>query len=373
MEGNTFQLRHQNIVIISQEDWGQNLLSKHHIALTLTKVDNTVWFVCPMTSGPSLTVEQVGDKLSVIRCLPTPGINRLPVFIARVVARHALRKVLSIIGTKIDIVWSFDPYHFQFLRLFKSRLTIYHPVDNHYTYLENRIVGEADILLSNSDATLARLNHANKHRIGHGVAKYFFESNEPFGLPGDYPIKVGYVGNLNNRLFDFDLFVKLVTEHPQIGFYLVGPRSVSNLSAVESSFFDWSSVDKLSNVFWLGEHPSYRIPSFLMAMDVLLILYRPDKEGFTVSPHKTLEYLSSGKVVITPFHLENTEIEHLILQASALSEIPTALGEVLQAPEKFLTSELSSKRILYASERTYDKRVQQIEHICRQTLERNAK
>ena len=166
MANEKFHLAGKNILIISPEGWGDNLLSKHHIALTLAKTNNKVWFV----SSHHTVTKSPHPNLNLISYEPLKGINRLPSTLARFVARSEVYKLLRRIQHKLDIVWSFDPHHLQFLRLFDAQVTIYHPVDNHYTALEQRVVNESDIILSNAEVTLSRISHKNKYRIGHGVA-----------------------------------------------------------------------------------------------------------------------------------------------------------------------------------------------------------
>lgn len=368
MEKSSAVLSGNNIVIISPEEWGENLLSKHHIALALAKRGNRVWFVCPVQEATNDGVELISENLFLIRHVPSHGINRLPAVLARLVARFEVNRILRRVQQPVDIAWSFDPYHLQFLKLFKAPLAIYHPVDNHYTPLERRVVREADIIFSNSARTLSRLAHPRKFKVGHGVASHLFSAVEPFTIPGNHPVKVGYIGNLNNRLFAFDVFSRLVKSHPDIGFYLVGPRGQSNLSPASAQFFDWEEIDRLGNIYWLGSLPSSRIPSFLKQMDVLLVLYKADEHGFTVNPHKILEYLSSGKVVICPFHEENKAIEHLIVQSPTLIDLPDVFDKVVRNLDVHSTSEIRAARTACASGMTYDKRLDEIERILSDTM-----
>ncbi|HYF70801.1 MAG TPA: hypothetical protein VD884_21855 [Ohtaekwangia sp.] len=364
MTSETFQLAGKNILIISPEGWGDNLLSKHHIALTLAKLDNKVWFVSPNSVG----TKSPHPNLNLISYKPVKGINRLPLTLARFATRLEVYKLLRTIKHQLDVVWSFDPHHLQFLRLFDARITIYHPVDNHYTALEQRVVDESDIIFSNAEVTLSRLSHKNKYRIGHGVASHFFEHAATVKLPGRFSTKVGYVGNLNNRLFDFELFAKLVKTHSETGFYMIGPRGSSNLASTNKPQFDWTEIDKLPNVFWLGQQSSEKIPSYLAQMDVLLILYKSDRSGFTVNSHKMLEYLSSGKLIITPANHENDKIAHLILQAKHLDEIPQVFDDALRNLPRYMTKEICEARRKYAFSLRYENRIQTVEEVLNKTL-----
>src|SRR5688500_2794155 len=145
---NPYALSGKVIVMISPEDWGENLLSKHHLALSLARRDNIVWFICAVRENGNERIETILPNLTIVRHSPLRGINRLPSALARLAARFEVREILKVIRQDVDIVWSFDPFHLQFMKLFNARLTIYHPVDNHYTRLEGRIVREADVVFS---------------------------------------------------------------------------------------------------------------------------------------------------------------------------------------------------------------------------------
>lgn len=356
-----------NIVIISAEDWGENFVSKHHIALTLAKWNNTVWFICPTIGNAKPEVKEIMPNIMVIKHKALRGVNVLPEKLARILAQFEVKTLLKMVKRNIDVVWSFDPYHLQFLKLFHSNLTIYHAVDNHYTPLEARIVKEADVVLSNASATLSRIRHGNKHKVGHGVASYFFDTTIPVRLPGKHKLKVGYVGNLNNKYFDFNLLLQLAKDHSEVGFYLIGPRGDSNLSRGHLPVYDWNQVDRFSNVFWLGQLPSEQVPSYLKEMDILLKLYKPDESGFTVNAHKTLEYLSSGKLIIAPAHGEDEPISHLMLQSNSISDLPATFAQAVTNPEKYLLPGKCAERISYAFAMNYENRLKHIEKICADT------
>lgn len=360
-----FKFENKSIVIFSPEPWGANLLSKHHIALTLANRGNHVWFISNPVSGQYRSPAKPHEGIDLIEYRSIPGVNLFPKPIARILSIIERYRIQKRIGSAIDIVWSFDPYQFQFLKLLKASLYIYHPVDNHYTSLESWVVEESDVIISNSSLTLQRIRHEHKYKIGHGVASYFFDPVSNVKLPGDYKIRVGYVGNLNNRLLDFNILKKLVLAHPELGFYLVGPRASSNLASTDQLNFNWEELDKLPNIFWLGQQPSRLLPSYIRQFDVLLILYRPDHGGLTVNPHKILEYLSSGNLIITPAHNENGKIKELILEAETIENMPEVFSYGIEHLDEYLSTEMKKKRVAKASLMSYENRLEELEVIIR--------
>src|SRR5690606_1014053 len=109
-------------------------------------------------------------------------------------------------------------------------------------------------------------------------------------LPGTHAIRVGYAGNLDLRYIDWNLLDRIISEHAGVGFYFAGPHKEN------------SAVDRLRqkpNAHFLGKLPSAQLGSFYRKMDVLLLCYLADDyPDQLANPHKIMEYLGSGKVVV---------------------------------------------------------------------------
>lgn len=348
-------------MLISPEPWGRNFLSKHHIACELARRDNEVFFI----SSGSRTDFKPPARVNFVSYQSVRGVNLLPRLAARWLAKLEVNRILRQTGT-VDIVWSFDPYRLQFLKLFRAPITIYHAVDNHQTLLEQRVVDESDIFFSNAQFTLKKYSHSNKYEIGHGVAEHFFQSPGKLVLPGTNTIKIGYVGNLENRLFNFDLLKKLVMDHRQVDFYLVGPRGKSNLNPYKKKMiFNWQELDVFDNVYWLGEQSSSSIPTYLNKFDVLLLLYNPDSNGFIVNAHKILEYLSSGKVVISKKQEDYEQYPNLIVSGRTDQEVVDLFSRVINDLDFYNSDDLKTQRIQSAKANTYEQQIDKVEMIIR--------
>ena len=359
-----FRLTKKKIVLISPEPWGKNFLSKHHIANELARRGNKVFFIPPVGSIEKNYGDNFPKNVEVVSYRPIRGLNSFPKFFSRWLALIEINQIKKKTGF-VDIVWSFDPHRLQFLKLFQAPTTIYHSVDNHQTSLEKRILEDADFFFSNAQFTLDKYDHLFKYKIGHGVASYFFSRHASAELPGDYTIKVGYVGNLANRLLDLDFFKQLAKDYPTIGFYLVGPRGRSNLHPAGSTDRDWGELDNLTNVYWLGEQPSHKLPSYLSGFDALLLLYRPDSSGFVVNAHKILEYLSSGKVIISYTQGDYILYTDLLVMGRTGLELKEIFGKVINNLHHYNSDQLMSERINLAKENTYDNQLDRIESILK--------
>lgn len=221
-------LKKQTILIISPEPWGINFISKHHYAVELSRRGNKVFFLNPPKSDHNLNHNPIEghSNLFEINYSQPKGLNRLPQFIANLIHKKIIQDLMRITG-KIDIVWSFDPFRFQNLKLFNSEKAIYHPVDIHNTKLEKITSKNADIIFSTAQKILDRLDqNIPKQVINHGLAEHFIEiykekNSNYFKLPKkeDFPIKVGYVGNLNYQFLDKEVLEKIIDQNSTIGFY----------------------------------------------------------------------------------------------------------------------------------------------------------
>ena len=107
-------------------------------------------------------------------------------------------------------------------------------------------------------------------------------------------VRATYVGNLDILYLDNDLLKDLVEKFQNVEFILVGAYKSEGKTFVQLSSFP--------NVKFVGKVPSERIKDFLSESDILLLCYRPDsyREQFA-SPHKMMEYLASGKVVVATY------------------------------------------------------------------------
>lgn len=357
------------IYILSPEPWGTNFVSKHHYASLLSE-NNEVYFFNPPSNRNKIFDIKKGLKI-VDYSLPK-GINRMPRFL-RVVIQSILAKRLmqQRVLPNPDIIWSFDPYVFQDLSVFNKRATkIYHSVDVHQTDLELFCVTNADVVFSTADLILDRFKGmpTPMFQINHGLALHFLDEDiRPVELPGDsHNIKVGYVGNLNYPFMDYETLYKILREHCSINFYFIGPNSASNLLDKPKYLEDVERIKKLDNVFLLGAKPSSELPAYLNKMDAFLMCYRAEENiAHMANPHKILEYLSTGKVVVTHYIDQYKDRSDLIEMVRSNVDLPSLFSKVVANVEVYNTISKVIARKLYAQENTYTNQLSKIETILK--------
>jgi len=207
------------------------------------------------------------------------------------------------------ILWVFDPLAGPLLRRFKTKLFVYHMIDDYQAYFpasarrmrdfsakwEERMLEEADVVFAVSEALHERaltLNR-NSYLVPNGVDYELFQSAlENPELPSDMrsirrPI-IGYVGFIQPTM-DFDLLDGLAAEHPFWSFVLVGPTELG----VHTEKFH--SLLRRPNVHYLGPKPTSAVPSYVKSCDVCLM---PDRERGGSDNLKLYEYLACGRPVV---------------------------------------------------------------------------
>ncbi|HBH22523.1 MAG TPA: glycosyl transferase family 1 [Cytophagales bacterium] len=358
------ELSGKNILLISPESWGQNHVSKHHYATELSK-NNKIYFLNPPSSKNNIL--QLNEGLTIIDYKPLiRGINRLPSFFRKIFSKLEINRLIKSLPYKIDIVWSFDPFRFQYLKLFNAGFTIYHPVDIHKTPLEKICIESSDIVFSSTTIILEKYMSLKKpmFSIGHGISNHFF-SKKKVDVPeiNNGRIKVAMMGNLSRKI-DYEVLYKTINNHPNINFYFIGPKGESNLSQmpIKSEYLD--KLGQVNNTYFLGSKPVNALPIILSKMDMFVMLYKKDENPATLAnPHKVLEFFSTGKVLVSNQLSDYITNSHLIEMVEYNEEFPQKFNEVVQNLDYYNSPEKQAARIDFAEANTYDKKIRQIEEL----------
>lgn len=353
-------LKNKNILIISPEPWGTNFVSKHHYASELSKL-NIVFFLNPPTK--KFSAHEVNPNLRAIDYKPiVRGINRFPQRIRDYLNSINIRKIKKICGVPdFDIIWSFDPFRFQNLSLFNSQLQIYHPVDFHYTPHEKEISNSAHIILTTCNQLKEKLDNYNArvHNIGHGVSERFI-NNQSQDNKRKNRIKVCMMGNLQ-RGIDYQVLFKAIEGNQDAEFHFVGPCKSSNLSQKLKFSSEIEKLKSYNNTYLHGSIPQSNLPGSLRKMDLFLILYREDENPASkANPHKLLEYMGSGKPILSSWMDEHENMKELIEMVRDNKDFPDKLRELLDNYDKYNSNLHTRNRILHASKNTYTAKIELI-------------
>ena len=281
-------------------------ISKHHYARALAKKGNKVFFLNPPKLGsPLIKIVEKEENIFVTDYCPIfRGRKYLPRRLFNQLVRIQAYLLQLKIG-RIDILWSFSTSYFVNLRWFKADYYIFHPVDQiNSRKIVKSIGASADIILSCSDYILneAREIIKPKFLIPHGLSPSFVDFNFELDTDNTSP-QVCYIGNLFIENLNRSLLKQLIQGYRNHTFHFIGAfkREDSNVSG-------WINEESLDFVEFLMNQPnvtchgvvaSESIPERIKKMDVFLVCYKQSVENRISNSHKILEYLSTGKAIIS--------------------------------------------------------------------------
>jgi len=168
-----------------------------------------------------------------------------------------------------------------------------------------------------------------------------------------HPI-VGYIGAVF-EWFDVDLVCKLARLHPDYSILLVGPMDFSLKKKLE----------RYLNIKMVGVKPYEVLPRYLACMDVCLIPFKINKLTLASNPIKLYEYLAAGKPVVS------TALPEVCENASGLVYIAKDEEDFIRKVEEAVkeaespNKELIMRRINFAKENSWEKRIETIEKLLR--------
>jgi hypothetical protein len=347
-------------------------VSKHHYAMELAKRGNKVYFLNPPKEG-KIRVSEVSENLFVINLPHYRMLNRMSIGMRKPFHRVLAKKLAKITGvTNFDVVWSFNPFILQNLEVFGASVNIYHPVDLHFSELDLQIAAKCDYLFCTSDAILERYSHVKvpKYQINHGLSSVFLDvkNNCDEFIVENGKKRFAYVGNLQSRFLQFDVLSQVVVENPDVDFYFIGPERKSNFG--EFKTFDYSALKELDHTHFLGVLESAKLAEILACFDGFIVSYHSDNPVYLSNLHKTLEYLSTGKVVVTNY-IDQYKGSDLIAMVDEIDQLPEKFKEVVANIEVYNTEDLIAKRIEFAHQNTYPHHVDRIESIVVENTAKN--
>ena len=309
-------LTNKTILILTPQAWGKMKLAKHHYAIELAKRGNEVYFLNP----PDNHRWSWGRKR--IRIKPDEHQRGLFIvdqqlyfpyrikFHSRKIYNRLIKKqirdILRVIHKPVDIIWSFDIGNLFPLSCFDKRIfKIFHPVDEPSDKNAIAAAAGADVLFSVTREIISKYKdfHIPAEFINHGLPDEFIgiRLNQP---PKGQPINVGLSGNFLRPDLDRKILLQIVRGNPECRFHFFGiyMASDSNIGSSEdmetNAFID--RLQEFTNVEFHGVLKTKELAVALNRMDALLICYdmQLDQSRGT-NYHKVMEYLSTGKVIVS--------------------------------------------------------------------------
>jgi hypothetical protein len=370
-------LSNQNILVISNEPWGDVWYSKHNYAYELSK-NNKVLFINPPKRWNPLRIFKFkveenlyNDSLSYIsygNCLPSsiPFLNKLNNYIVSKRLNQWLKKNKNI---EDFMVWSFDPMRLYDKKLLDAKFALFHCVD-HYNfqfYGEKTICETSDVIFSTSTFFLNDYKQFKTPQfiVPHGISSEEFEldkqvlnittkellknnvSIKDFGL---------FIGVIDHRI-DFELTEQLIQQFPNQQFVFVGPLNLPKDSLHAENIF---GKKLYKNVICLGKKPFKTLKYYIHFSKFCFSYMNMKHLGNTVHHHKTLVYLTQGKPVFSSFFTEYETLTDIMYMSNQLKFNKQMLDFFLKNGE---SSEKATQRINYAKSHTFERILEKASNI----------
>ena len=235
---------------------------------------------------------------------------------------------------------------------------------------EKRLFDRSDTVFTGTYALYEKKKqfHPETEFIPCGVeVDHFMKANDPeTTIPDDLqeirkkgPV-IGYFGGLNERI-DADLLVQLAESLPNASVVLLGPIFADfGLSDFEDK---WASLlpyphspgfklkPKPDNLHLLGIRKYDELPSYLKGFDVCLLPYVLSDATYDIHPVKGLEYLASGRPVVS------TPLPDVVKFYKGIIDVADNTPDFVEIVRKHLESpseEKNRERMEFARPKTWE-------------------
>lgn len=355
------KLSHKNILLISPEPWNHIFVSKHHYTTHLAKRGNNVFFLNPPTDRKEVIATTYENVWQVNYKVFPKGMRYYPNMLQQYFIKRKFKELQGLCGVQFDTVWSFDTSVFyDFSALPSKVLKICHIVDLNQDFQTAKAAKTADICFGVISGIVERLKkfNSNTHLISHGVQEFLINEKD-VKLPGLNKVKALYIGNLGMRHIDWEILLKIASNHSNVDYVFIG----ANHEIGEN--IHKKRLRELAHVFFMEKISASTIPQYLNAADILLLTYKPDYSDDCATPHKMMEYLASGKMIVATQTLEYRQLveDGLFLMTNKNKEFPQLFQKAVANLTHWNNEEMQSARRAFALDNTYDKQIDRIESI----------
>jgi len=361
-----FKFYNKKILIISPEPWDFIKVSKHHYAMEFTSRGNSVYFLNPpdnqfqvvecKRSEEGVYVIDYKNRYKGVRFLPKP--------VRKFIFKKLYNKFQKIAKESFDVVFLFENSRFFDLDFLPANVfSVYFQVDEDQNFHPHQAARSANLVLAINNVIKDLLSQSGKavYRISHGFSGNF--STNATSIWNGHTIyrrsaerlKAFYIGNLDHYFSDIDLLAALIRSTPDVDFVFIGPYNKSGKL--------YQLIKDNGNVFLYGKVAASDIPGMLDDADLLFFAYRDD---FLSSSHKVMEYLASGKAIVTTKVKGYPEDPDLFYCSGNSAGFIDLFKYVCDNIEEANSSVKMKKRIQFAIDNTYKKRVVEIEELADQ-------
>lgn len=335
-------------------------MSKHHLAQALAQRGNAVVFVDPpRNSGRGIDMEE-HDGVTVLRYRHwLRGVNRMPKGVNTWYYRRLIKRIAERTGGPFDIIWCFDTSRMQWFPQGVG-YKLLHLADYDILYMGQGLIPTADIVFTTgqvvADAVASRTT-APTVNIGHALDERWMKGiDELVTHPARQPKRVVFAGQLANNYNDWEGFQEVAVGHPELSFTFIGPYDPQFPEPA------LQALRALPNVVFAGLKTKDELIPLLRAADILLFGFRSGRvTKERANPHKVLEYLSTGNVIVGSYTMEYVGRDGLMCLAEEGASLRERFDHAIAHFTDLNAPEARLKRIAVAKERTMEALIARIE------------
>jgi glycosyltransferase involved in cell wall biosynthesis len=318
---------------------------------------------------------KVTDRLVIYSPFALPTLKKklaICIKLNKILLPFLIRRKLKKLNFEDPIVWLYHPSYNNLIGKFGEGLIVYDCMDDFTSLIsvyddrekierdEKYLLRKADLVFAGgySIGDLKKNSREDIHIFPSAVDIDHFKKAlaDNIEIPDDikdiqHPI-LGYWGAIDERM-DHRLLESLALRHPDWSIVLLGP-------IVKHTIKDFPYLKKLKNIFWLGPKDYSLLPNYAKAFDVCLNPFVLTREGKHLSPTKTLEYLATGKpVVSTPLTDVLRFYDGVVNIADGVEEFEKAVKRCLEEDNE----SLKQKRIDSTENKTWENTVRKMEEL----------
>jgi len=323
------ELRGKRIILFSPEPWAGLHMSKHHLSQALAERGNAVVFVDPPAPANIGIRSAQHDGVTVVQYRHwLRGVNRLPRAVNQWYYRRLIQRIAAHTGGPFDIIWCFDTSRMQWFPEGVG-FKLLSLADYDILYVGQGLIPTADIIFTTGQMvadTVARKTRARTINIGHALDERWMSGIDVLGArPSRKPHNVVFAGQLATRYNDWGGFAAITGRHPELRFTFIGPYDPAFPDPAFQALFI------RENVTFTGLMTKDELVPTLRGADLLLFGFRtPLYSKERANPHKVLEYLSTGNVIVGSYTLEYKDRPDLFCMAPEGGDLSVAFDHALE-------------------------------------------
>lgn len=313
--------RKKRFIILSSCGWGDIYQRMHHIARSLVKLGNEVYYITPAAlaniNSSNISISDL-TKCSYENLKIVDGVKIYApiqaVFNEQQIANNYIDLVQNLLDSSTDatqtVIITYMPYQVEVINSLNGNfMHIYECVDDHsdldYAFWGNKkdvvweqeLMNKADSITTTATSLFLQRraieNRENVFLSRNAVNESDFIFNTCEDVPEDLKSipapRIAYVGAIY-EWFDTDLFYDVVKSNPDKSFVIIGFGKDEILK------------EKCSNVYILGPKKHSKLKNYLNHIDIGIIPFKSDTDIIiNCDPIKHYEYIACRLPVITTF------------------------------------------------------------------------